>query len=84
MKTSMIVALLVNISQLLVKYIDRYIMSMIVAYPINIFQLSIKWQQTLFVYEDVGDCGIVSKYLSTLGQMATNVIPMKTSVIVAL
>ena len=74
MKTSMIVALLVNISQLLVKYIDRYIMSMIVAYPINIFQLSVKWRQTLSVYEDVGDCGIMSKYFSTLDQMATNVI----------
>ena len=74
MKTSMIVALLVNISKLSVKYTDIYILSVIVAYLVNIFQLSVKWRQTLSVYEDVGDCGIVSKYFSPLDQMATNVI----------
>ena len=73
MKTLVIVAFL-NISQLSIKYTDRYILSVIVAYPVNIFQLSVKWRQTLSVYEDVGDYGIMSKYFSTLDQMATNVI----------
>jgi hypothetical protein len=53
------------------KYIDGYILSVIVAYSVNISQLSVKCRRTLFVYEGVNDCGIFSKYLSTLGKMPT-------------
>jgi len=47
---------------------------MIVAYPVNIFQLPVKCQRTPSVYEDVGDCGISSKYFSILSKMPTDYI----------
>jgi len=56
------------------KYTYRYILSIIVAYPVNIFQLLVKYQRTLSVYEGVGDCGIFSKYFSTLDKMPTDFI----------
>jgi hypothetical protein len=36
----------------------------------NIFQLSVKCRRTLSVCEDVSDCGIFSKYFSSLGKMS--------------
>jgi hypothetical protein len=56
------------------KYTYRYILSIIVAYPVNIFQLLVKYRRTLSVYEGVGDCGIFSKYFSTLDKMPTDFI----------
>ena len=51
----------------------RNILLVIVAYAVNIFQLSVKyrWIQSLDI--DVGDCGICSKYFSTLGEIPTKI-----------
>jgi len=57
---------------LYLKYTDGCILSMIVAYPVNIFQLLVKCRRTLSVSEYVGDCGISSKYFSSLGKMPTD------------
>jgi hypothetical protein len=56
------------------KYTDRYISSVIVAYPVNILKFSVKCQWTLSVCEGAGDCGIFSKYFSTLDKMPTDFI----------
>jgi hypothetical protein len=56
------------------KYTYRYILSIIVAYPVNIFQLLVKYRRTLSVCEGVCDCGIFSKYFSTLDKMPTDFI----------
>jgi hypothetical protein len=56
------------------KYTDGYIPSVIVAYPVNILKFSVKCQWTLSVCEGAGDCGIFSKYFSTLDKMPTDFI----------
>jgi hypothetical protein len=52
------------------KYTDGCIPSVIMAYPVNSFQLLVKYRRTLFV----GDCGISSKYFSSLSKMPTDFI----------
>ena len=47
-------------------------MSVIVAFPINNFQLYIKYRQNMSVGEDIVDCGISSKYFSTLYKISTD------------
>ena len=46
-------------------------MPVIVVEEVSIFQLSMKYRWMASVYEDAGDYGICSKYLSTLGKVPT-------------
>jgi hypothetical protein len=46
-------------------------------FAVNIYQLLVKYQQNVSICDDVGDCGISSKYFSTLCKIPTETLRLE-------